>query len=81
MANDELDLHGFTVAEAIERFVQHYNIRVDKNQFGCWRVIHGYGSTGTGENQFSTPWSLAIDSNNCCYIADTGNRRIVKVQL
>ena len=46
--NDELDLHGFTVAEAIEQFVQYYNTRVDNNQFGCLRIIHGYGSTGKG---------------------------------
>jgi hypothetical protein len=46
--NDDLDLHGFTVAEAIEQFVLHYNTRVDNNQFGCWKVIHGYGSTGAG---------------------------------
>ena len=46
--NDELDLHGFIVAEAIERFVQDYNTRVDNNQFGCLRIIHGYGSTGKG---------------------------------
>ena len=43
---DELDLHGFTVAEAVEQFVQDYNTRVDNNQFGCLKVIHGYGSTG-----------------------------------
>jgi hypothetical protein len=47
-SNDDLDLHGFTVAEAIERFVQQYNVRVDKDQYGCWRIIHGYGSTGEG---------------------------------
>jgi hypothetical protein len=46
--NDELDLHGFTVAEAIEQFVQYYNTRVDNNQFGCLRIIHGYGSSGKG---------------------------------
>jgi hypothetical protein len=46
--NDELDLHGLTVAEAIEQFVQHYNTRVDNNQFGCLRIIHGYGSSGKG---------------------------------
>jgi hypothetical protein len=46
--NDEVDLHGYTVAEAIERFVQDYNTLVDNNQFGCWKVIHGYGSTGKG---------------------------------
>ena len=47
-SNNDLDLHGFTVAEAIEQFVLHYNTRVDNNQFGCWKIIHGYGSTGAG---------------------------------
>jgi hypothetical protein len=47
-STDGLDLHGFTVAEAIELFVRDYNARVDNNQFGCWKVIHGYGSTGRG---------------------------------
>jgi DNA-nicking Smr family endonuclease len=46
--NDELDLHGFTVAEAIERFVEEYNTRVADYQYGCWKVIHGYGSSGKG---------------------------------
>jgi|ERR1017187_1639920 hypothetical protein len=48
VSNDELDLHGFTVAEAIEQFVQHYNTRVDNDQYGCLRIIHGYGSSGRG---------------------------------
>ncbi len=48
VSTDELDLHGFTVAEAIERFVQDYNTRVDNNQYGCWKIIHGYGSSGKG---------------------------------
>ena len=47
-STDELDLHGFTVTEAIEQFVQDYNTRVDNNQFGCLRNIHGYGSSGEG---------------------------------
>ena len=47
-SNDELDLHGLTGAEAIEQFVQYYNTRVDNDQFGCLRIIHGYGSTGKG---------------------------------
>jgi hypothetical protein len=46
--NDELDLHGFTVAEAIEQFVQYYNTRVDNDRFGSLRIIHGYGSSGQG---------------------------------
>jgi Smr domain len=47
-SNDDLDLHGLTVAEAIEQFVQYYNTRVDNNQFGCLKIIHGYGSSGKG---------------------------------
>ena len=47
-STDDLDLHGYTVAEAIERFVQSYNARVAGNQYGCLRVIHGYGSSGEG---------------------------------
>ena len=47
-SNDELDLHGFTVAEAIEQFVQHYNSWVDGNRFECLKIIHGYGSSGKG---------------------------------
>jgi hypothetical protein len=47
-SNDDLDLHGFTVAEATERFVQYYNTRVDNDQYGCLRIIHGHGSSGKG---------------------------------
>jgi hypothetical protein len=45
---DDLDLHGYTVVEAIEQFVQQYNCRVDDNRYDCWKVIHGYGSSGEG---------------------------------
>jgi hypothetical protein len=45
---DHLDLHGLTVAEAMEQFVQDYNSRVNQNRLGCFKVIHGYGSSGTG---------------------------------
>ena len=47
-STNELDLHGYTVTEAIEQFVQFYNTRMDNNQFGCLRIIHGYGSTDKG---------------------------------
>ncbi|HUK83236.1 MAG TPA: Smr/MutS family protein [Verrucomicrobiae bacterium] len=47
-STDELDLHGYPVAEAIELLVQDYNARVDNDRFGCFKVIHGYGSTGQG---------------------------------
>ena len=47
-SNDDLDLHGYSVAEAIEVFVQQYNERVDSAHYGSWKIIHGYGSTGKG---------------------------------
>jgi Smr domain len=47
-STDDLDLHGYTVAEAIEQFVQYYDARVDNDRFGCFKVIHGYGSSGEG---------------------------------
>jgi iron(III) transport system ATP-binding protein len=45
------------------------------------KLLGRYGSTGSGEGRFSTPWGLAINSKMRCYIADTGNRRIVELQL
>ncbi len=43
-----LDLHGHTVAEAIEAFVQFYNAQLEKHHPGCLKIIHGYGSSGQG---------------------------------
>ena len=46
----ELDLHGKTWAEAIEEFVDAYNkaARTDGHPGRTLRVIHGYGSGGSG---------------------------------
>ena len=40
-----------------------------------------YGTTGTGEGNFATPWGLCVDSRMRVYVADTKNRRIVALQL
>ncbi len=45
------------------------------------RLLARYGTTGTGEEQFATPWGLAVDSKMRVLIADTKNRRIVALQL
>lgn len=45
---DEIDLHGLTRVEAIEKLVEFYNSRVNKGNKDRFYVIHGYGSTGTG---------------------------------
>ena len=47
-SSEKLDLHGLTFAEALERFVEQYNLRVKRGQLGCWTVVHGYGSSGEG---------------------------------
>lgn len=43
-----IDLHGLTVLEAIEKFVEFYNQRVKKNNFSHFEAVHGYGSSGEG---------------------------------
>lgn len=44
-------------------------------------VLGRFGSVGTGDNQFSTPWGIAVDSAGRVMVADTGNRRIVELKL
>jgi ABC-type multidrug transport system ATPase subunit len=45
------------------------------------RTLGRYGSIGTGLGQFATPWGLAIDNQKRIYVADTGNRRVVELQM
>lgn len=46
--SNEIDLHGFLVADAIDTFVAYYNDRVHGGDYSRILVIHGYGSTGEG---------------------------------
>lgn len=43
-----INLHSFTVAEAIREFVRFYNACVRAGYRGRLEVIHGYGSSGSG---------------------------------
>jgi dsDNA-specific endonuclease/ATPase MutS2 len=43
-----IDLHNFTVAEALREFVRFYNNCVRGGYRGRLEVVHGYGSTGGG---------------------------------
>jgi iron(III) transport system ATP-binding protein len=45
------------------------------------RALGRYGTTGTGLGQFATPWGIAVDSQKKIYVADTGNRRVVELQM
>lgn len=64
-----------------ELFVAEYGAgRVSK--FDCaGRLLGRYGTIGSDEGQFSTPWGIAVDSQSRVYVADTGNRRLVEMQL
>jgi hypothetical protein len=46
--------------------------KVDKN--GKW--LMSWGGPGTGESQFNTPHSIAVDAKGLVYVADRGNGRI-----
>lgn len=43
-----IDLHNFTVSEALREFVRFYNACVRGGYRGRVEVIHGYGSNGVG---------------------------------
>jgi dsDNA-specific endonuclease/ATPase MutS2 len=43
-----IDLHSFTVAEALREFVRFYNACVRSGYRGRIEIIHGYGSSGAG---------------------------------
>jgi ABC-type Fe3+/spermidine/putrescine transport system ATPase subunit/sugar lactone lactonase YvrE len=45
------------------------------------QILGQYGTTGTGLGQFATPWGIATDSQKRIYVADTGNRRVVELQM
>jgi len=46
--DNELDLHGLKVAEALNVFVGFYNARLSGANRSEFSVVHGYGSTGSG---------------------------------
>ena len=45
------------------------------------RLLGRYGTNGAGLGQFATPWGIAVDGQRRIYVADTGNRRIVELQM
>lgn len=45
------------------------------------RLLAQYGHTGSGEGEFGTPWGLCIDAKHRIFIADTKNRRLVRLSL
>lgn len=45
---DEIDLHGYTITEALSAFVAFYNARMARGNKSHFYTIHGYGSGGKG---------------------------------
>ena len=40
--------------------------------------VKEWGTAGSGDGQFNSPFGVAVDSNGDVYVADTGNHRIQK---
>lgn len=64
-------------------FVVEYGAgRVSKfNRQGHLLGRYGQPGLGQAEGQFSTPWGLAVDRRGRIYVCDTGNRRVVELEL
>jgi iron(III) transport system ATP-binding protein len=45
------------------------------------KLLGRYGNSGSGEGQLNRPWGLALDRRSRVYVADTENRRVVRLQL
>ncbi|HLJ11080.1 MAG TPA: ATP-binding cassette domain-containing protein [Planctomycetaceae bacterium] len=62
-------------------FVVEYGAgRVTK--FDCaGKLLGRYGTTGSDEGHFWTPWGIAVDGESRVYVADTGNRRLVELEF
>ena len=44
-------------------------------------VLGRFGHSGHNASEFWTPWGVAIDSHSKLIVGDTGNRRLVELQL
>lgn len=44
-------------------------------------LLGRYGQEGRGEGEFWTPWGIAVSRSGKIAVADTGNRRVVELQL
>lgn len=43
------------------------------------RILGRFGKTGMNQGEFLTPWGVAVNSKEQVFVADTGNRLIVKL--
>jgi iron(III) transport system ATP-binding protein len=45
------------------------------------KLLGRYGHPGSDSGEFKTPWGLAVDERGRVYVCDTGNHRIVELEL
>jgi DNA-binding beta-propeller fold protein YncE len=84
LADSELVLR-FPYDIAVTGQGQFYIVEYGAGRITCLdrqgSVLGQYGRTGSGEGEFSTPWGIGVNSRGHVIVADTGNRRIVELQL
>ena len=44
------------------------------------KLLGRYGEPGSAEGQFSNPWGMTVSPSGMIFVADTGNRRMVKLE-
>lgn len=73
--------YDISVSEQGDLYVVEYGAgRVSKfDRSG--KLLGRYGHTGQGTAEFNTPWGLAVDHRGRVYVCDTGNRRIVELEM
>ena len=64
-----------------ELFVAEYGSSRITHLSSTGELLGHFGSVGSGDQQFSTPWGIAVDATGRVLVADTGNRRIVELKL
>ena len=73
--------YDIAVNEAGDLYVVEYGAgRVSKFD-SQGRLLGRYGTIGSDDGQFSTPWGIAADRHSGVYVADTGNLRVVELKF
>lgn len=73
--------YDISVSDQGELYVVEYGAgRVSKYD-RSGKLLGRYGKPGTGPAEFKTPWGLAVDRRGRVYVCDTGNHRIVELEL
>ena len=73
--------YGVVAAADSTLYVIEYGSGQLKQVSADGKLVGVFGGAGAGEEQFAGPWGLAVDEQRRVYVCDTGNRRMVFVQL